>query len=91
MSITNSGLYEYPLKCQVSQLIHINSNLICFCLFRSIWISITNSGLYEYPLKCQVSVYEYPLKCQVSLYECPLLILALIDLLEMVDIDDDRN
>ncbi|CAF1507027.1 unnamed protein product [Rotaria sp. Silwood1] len=91
MSITNFGVYEYPLKCRVRAANRTHFGGYIFCTpFRFLSLECDKTpyqGLYEYPLKCRVSlyecpllilvsVYEYPLKCQVSLYECPLLILG---------------
>ncbi|CAF4921062.1 unnamed protein product [Rotaria sp. Silwood1] len=65
MSITNSGVYEYPLKCRVRAANRTHFGGYIFCTpFRFLSLECDKTpyqGLYEYPLKCQVNLYEYPL------------------------------
>ncbi|CAF1104577.1 unnamed protein product [Rotaria sp. Silwood1] len=86
MSITNSGVYEYPLKCRVraANRTHfgVQYPISTFCTPENF---VPEGYIFCTPfrflsLECDKTpyqgLYEYPLKCRVSLYECPLLILV---------------
>ncbi|CAF1527617.1 unnamed protein product [Rotaria sp. Silwood1] len=71
MSITDSGVYEYPLKCRVSQ----------GCQPYPFWGTIPHFDIL-YPRKFRTPFRFLSLECDKTpyqgLYECPLLILVYI-------------